>query len=278
MHGMGDNIYQRAFVREIGERVYLHTSWPQLYRDLPNVFPVKPKTRLRTQLKNILVQPSEIWHQAPSLPAKRIRYGNASFKQGSILDAMQKCFGVKPKIFDLPEFDRPVISEPYAVVRPVTVRSEWTNIARNPYPEYVCEASEILRAKGYRVVSVADLQDGAEWAEQLPDFDEAYHSGELSFEQLMGLVQGASVVVGGVGWIVPATIAAGVALITILGGHGGHNAPEKITGASMDLSKAHWIYPDNFCRCSNMLHDCDKTITNFRQKFEDALNAVCSTQ
>lgn len=277
MYGIGDNIYQRAFVREIKERVYLRTCWPQLYSDLPNVFPVKGNTRLRTQKKNLCRIQANTWHQAPALPAKNIGYGNTAFKKGSILDAMGKGFGVIPKVFDIPPFDGPELTKPYAAIRPATVRKEWANIARNPLPEYISIAAQILKSHGFNVVSVADLQDDAEWADQMPVCDLAYNHGELPFKRLMGLIQGAAVVVGGVGWIVPAAIAAGVPLITILGGQGGHNAPEKITGPPMDLSKARWIYPDNYCRCSDMLHQCDKEISYFDFKFREALSALCLT-
>jgi hypothetical protein len=275
MQGLGDNIYQRAFVREIPERVYLHTPWPQIYVDLPHVFPVRPKTRLRTQCKNIDRMPANMWHVAPALPARRVRYGGKEFSRGSILDAMERCLRVRPKIFDLPHFDGPEIQRPYAIVRPVTERKEWTNVARNPYSQYVSEAADIIRRFGMRTVCVADLDDGAEWADELPCCDDEYLHGELKFEQLMGLIQGAEIVVGGVGWIVPAAIAAGVPLLCILGGQGGHNAPEKITGEPMNLSKTRWIYPDNFCRCTKMLHSCDKTITDFGEKFKEACEDLC---
>ena len=51
MHGMGDNLYQRAVIRQVGP-VFLHTPWPQLYADIPNVTCLKTGTRLRTQAKN----------------------------------------------------------------------------------------------------------------------------------------------------------------------------------------------------------------------------------
>ena len=278
LYGMGDNIYQRAFIREIKERVYLRTSWPQLYADLPNVCPVKPKTKLRTQNKNVARQPQSTWHTAPSLPAKKISYNGKALKKGSILTAMSKCLGgIAPRVFDMPAFTGPEIQS-YAVIRPVTVRGEWANTARNPKAEYISEAARILKEHGLYTVSVADLQSNAEWAEAVPECDIAFNHGELPFEQLMGLIQGASIVVGGVGWIVPTAIAAGVPLITVLGGLGAHNAPEKITAPPMDLSKTRWIYPDNYCRCSDMLHQCEKDISDFDFKFREALSALCSAQ
>lgn len=275
MYGLGDNIYQRAFIREIKERVYLYTAWPQLYKDLINIKFVKPTTNLRTQNKNIHIQDAILWDTAPSLPVKKIGYGAAAFRTGSILDAMSNQFGVSAKIFDLPKFKSHEIKKPYAIVRPATVRKEWKNIARNPESKYVSISADLLIKNGYTVVSVADLQDGQEWANELPQCDVAYNNGELSLESLMGLVQGASLIVGGVGWIVPAAIACGIPLICILGGHGGHNAPEKITGEPMDTNKTRWIYPDHYCRCTTMLHQCNKKISGFENKFLSALGSLC---
>lgn len=281
MLGMGDCIYQRAFIRELEGDVYLSTPWPQLYRDLPNVFPVEISTRLRTHTKNIISQPLETWREAPP-SHKRIRVhyhtGDLALNKVSILQAMEGCFRVKAKVFDLPKFDRLPIKTPYVVIRPATIRKEWKNAARNPLDQYICEAAEILREFGFRTISVADLQAGEEWCAQLPQCDENFNKGELSFEKLLGLVQGAALVVGGIGWIVPAAIAAHVPLIGILGGNGVHNAPEKITGLPMDLRRARFIRPDNFCMCEDRAHECDKRISNFKLQFKQALGQICSNR
>lgn len=276
MHGLGDNIYQRAFVREIKSIVHLVTSWPQLYSDLNNVLPVKPTTRLRTQRKNISKQPDSTWNKVSNTASRKIMYGGALIKGGSIMAAMAKCFNVTAKTFDLPKFDNNYKKEKYAVIRPVTVRSEWENIARNPEPIYIQSAVEELKKKGYHTISVADLQDDEEWAIDLPECDETKNNGEFNFEELMGLVQGASLIVGGVGWIVPAAIAAGVPLITVMGGNGGHNAPEKLTGYPMNTENTRWLKPDNYCMCTNKLHKCNKTISDFTNKFRHSMELLCS--
>lgn len=265
MKGLGDNIYQRAFVKALPKPFYLQTPWAELYEDIDGVYCTKPNTTLRTQLKNI--RQYNQWHIEPNGVAVNIQYGREGLIRG-----MQHCFGVAPAEFDLPDFGYVESKVKYAVVRPVTHRTEWMAQSRSPKPEYVAEAAKILRERGFLVVSVADLEDGKEWAETpLPEADVQYHKGELNVRQLLALIQNASVVVGGVGWIVPATIAAKVPAWIINGGNGGFNAPDKITDPRMDLSKIQFAIPDHFCKCFQHQHNCRKTISNHADKFTDWL-------
>lgn len=269
MQGLGDNIYQRGFVKNLGRPVWLETSWPQLYRDIPGVRFVRPVTRLRTQSKNVAAQ--KVYETPPRrLRSIRIGYGSAELARGSIVDAMRRQFGVEPD-FGLPDFGPcPVQADaPIAVVRPVTARQEWLNEARNPEPRYVYAATMELRKRGYFVVSVADLAPNKEWlvGGMCPPANLHLHKGELGVEALLSLVQHAAVVVGGVGWIVPACIASGTPLYCVLGGCGGHNAPEVITSPRMDLSKVGWARPNRYCMCTQHHHNCDKVISGFNRGF-----------
>jgi hypothetical protein len=263
MKGLGDNIYQRAFVKALPKPFYLQTPWAELYEDIAGVFCTKPRTTLRTQLKNI--QQYKHWHIEPLGVATSIQYG----RQG-IINGMRHCFGVDPVEFDLPDFGHVESKLKYAVVRPVTHRTEWLAQSRSPDPSYVAQAADILREMGYLVVSVADLEEGKEWAElPLPYADVQYHKGELNVRQLLALIQNASVVVGGVGWIVPAAIAAKVPAWIIHGGQGGFNSKEGITDPCMDLSRIEFVVPDRFCKCYQSNHQCSKTISNHANKFTD---------
>lgn len=271
MLGLGDNIYQRAFIKALPGVVHLQTPWPELYRDLPAVLPVRPDTKLRTQRKNI--HRCHSWHRMPRGHVVRVAYGGEG-----IIPGMAKRFGVWPRQFDLPDFGPSPVQGRYVVVRPVTLRSEWRADARNPLPEYVAAAAAEMRHRGYQVVSVADLACGQEWAlEPLPAADVTYHGGELPVEQLLALIQGAAAVIGGVGWIVPACIAAGVPAWIVCGGQGGYNAPELITSRQMDLSRIAFAVPDSFCCCKQREHNCDKRISNYDARFAawaDRLPAV----
>lgn len=267
MFGLGDSIYQRAFLKNM-PGAYIVTPWPELYADL-DVKPVRPQTRLRTQAKNA-ARTRIRWHTPPAdVTRVRIGYGSRDLATGSILDAMRRQFGSDPGRFDLPREKSPLrVNRPVAIVRPVTERAEWHNSARNPLPEYVTCAARELKRRGYYVVSVADLEPGKEWlVGQPPPADMTLHAGQWTVRQLLGAVQGADVVVGGVGWIVPACIAAGTPLYVIHGGQGGHNHRSKITAPWMDLTKVGWAEPATMCMCTDMRHNCNKEIHGFDAGF-----------
>lgn len=163
MLGMGDTIYQRAFVKQLPAGTFIKTAWPELYEDL-SVKAVRSDTTLRTQRKNEFRSSAKFYPTPSPRQTKRIFYGPDDLRRGSIFDAMRRQFGVMPAALDLPSFGPAQFThqKPIAVIRPATVRSEWRSDSRNPDPDYLLRASRILR-KHFCVISVADLQDGEEW-------------------------------------------------------------------------------------------------------------------
>lgn len=258
MKGLGDNIYQRAFLKNLPGPIYIDTPWPELLGDLPNVHFIRPQTTLRTQAKNIARHSS--WLMPPAKqPARHIRYGTEG-----IIPGMIASFGVMPGEFDLPPLPPSPETGKYVVVRPATVRSEWRADTRNPAPDYIFVAAANAKARGYKVISVADLVDGVEWiVGDAPYADVQYHKGELPVEQLLALVKGAAAVIGGIGWLVPAALAAKVPAWIICGGQGGFNSPKQICP---DGSTITFAVPDNFCLCRLKQHNCDKRISNYDTK------------
>lgn len=261
MRGLGDAIFGRAFIRQFTTDVYYDTPWPQLVADLPNVRCVKPQTTLRTQLKN--VQRQAEWVLPPKgLYPRSIRYGSTGIIRG-----LTETFGVAPGEFDLPPLPESPVEGAYVVVRPATVRQEWRADTRNPDPHYIMIAAAYAKRLGYKVISVADLQDGHEWlVGEAPYADARYHKGELPVEQLLALIQGAKAVIGGIGWVVPACLAAKVPAWIVCGGQGGYNAPELICPPGSTITFA---VPDNFCRCTAKQHNCDKRISNYGPKLAE---------
>lgn len=264
--GFGDNIYQRPFVVAAARQydLWLETPWPELYADFDIRF-VRGTRMLRTQQKNMAR--STCWSTPPKgIREVKIQYGNLA--AGSIITSLEQRWRFPlevrfdPALFGLPEMGRSPLQSirPIAVVRPVTVRSEWRNEARNPKPEYVAAITRELMAT-HTVVAVADLEADQEWlVGELPPAHRYFIHGELKVRELLALVRDADIVVGGVGWMVPAGLALHVNTFVVLGGHGGHNAPGKITDPRLDLSRIGFAVPEEFCRCTNMLHDCEKTI------------------
>lgn len=259
MRGLGDSLYARAFIKNLPGPLYIDTPWPELLADVPNVHFIRPQTTLRTQAKNIARHTN--WVMPPGRqPTRQIRYGAEG-----IIPGMTACFGVAPAQFDLPPLPPSPETGKYVVVRPVTVRQEWRADTRNPGEGYVTEAALEAIRRGYKVVSAADLQDGAEWlTEDAPPANVVYHKGELPVEQLLALVQGAAAVIGGIGWIVPAALCAKVPAWIVCGGQGGYNAPELITPKGQ--TNITFAVPDNFCRCRLKQHGCDKRISDYDAK------------
>lgn len=263
MLGLGDNLFERPFIKALPKPVYLSTPWPSLFSDIPGVHFIRPQTTLRTQAKNIARHAD--WVLPPGRqPARHIRYGAEG-----IIPGMTACFGVAPGEFDLPPLPPSPETGKYVVVRPATVRSEWRADTRNPDPWYIALAAVEAMKKGYRVVCVADLVDGVEWLAEghPPPADLYYLKGELPVEQLLSLVANASAVIGGIGWLVPAALAAKVPAWVICGGQGGYNAPELIT--PREQTNITFAVPDNFCRCRLKQHTCDKRISNYDAKLTE---------
>lgn len=262
MYGLGDNIYQRAVVRALPGINYLRTPWPQLYADLPNIRCVRPATRLRTQAKNA----ARAWTWATPPASLAPRKADYVRHTGTMLEGLCAAYGVSlPAVtFDLPDMP-PVMhpGRPYVVVRPATIRAEWRADARNPDPQALYAAALVARRAGYIVVSVADLQEGHEWLDgEPPPAQFVWHKGELSVEMLLGLVAGASAVIGGVGWMVPSAIAYKRPMLLLHGGWGAANGPHRIFDSRMDISRIHQVFPDNYCQCRDARHACDKHISN----------------
>ena len=284
MHGLGDNIMQRPFIRAsiAREDTYLGTPWPQLYQDLPKVMVVDPRTTLRTQRKN--AARFGAWHNVPfDTHEITVAYGAPGLLRGSIFDDLDRQIPLNkhPFIYDAPSFGAsPVKSDkPIAVIRPPTLRAEWNADSRNCPPEYIDAAAQELSRRGYHVVSVADTDGVYETLVNgvKPFAHEHFIHGELRLEKLLALVEHAAVVVAPVGWPLPVCIAYKTPVLIIAGGRGQHNAPWSVTDPRQDLSRVQWLMPDRYCMCDQPDHPCAKTITNLPRKLARALDVLSAT-
>lgn len=283
MQGIGDSAYQRPFVRaQAATRpVYIDTAWPEIYADLPGVHFVKPATTLRTQAKHVERLNGFPWEAAlPKHESEQKKFIYVLVAPGSIAAELERRVGLngQPFVFDLPDFGSVPIPAPYAVIRPVSIRKEWTAIARTPEPAYIQQAARMLKALGFTVVCVADIDGEQETlVGEMPEADFYFTKGEVEPPgPLFALVKNAAVVVGGSGWIIPVCLAYGTPAVIIGGGLGGYNAPARVIDSRMDGSRMRFVLPEPYCACIMTRHKCLKEIPDFAGKFEAAVSELVS--
>lgn len=265
MHGMGDNLHQRAIVRELmrEHEVWLETPWPSLYHDL-DVHLVSKGSRLRTQAKNAAREAALFAGVAPpnartltvSYPPRMVR------QHGSVLAAMSSWCGVAAGDFRLPvprawrdgvpvATDRPIL-----VYRPLVERREWGGCRnRNPDAEAYDQLFSAVRAEFF-IVSVADLAPGQEWMVSRPvDADATFHAGELELQQLVALFDMATLVFTAPGFAVPLAQAVGTPVISVFGGY-----EDSRSFRSANQTPYLGIDTVRPCRCFSHIHRCEKRI------------------
>lgn len=269
MHGLGDNVHQRAIIRQLARHhaeIWLETSWPQLYHDLPVRCVARP-TSLRTQTKNAKRhQDSFCTHSAPV--DLSITYSPDQVRRsGSVLMAMAETARVRGNLdfrFPVPtewvEKARSFIGDvthPILLYRPLVERKEWGGCRnRNPDPQAYVELFNLVR-RGYYVISVADLSPGEEWVVSgsvSPDME--FHHGELHFEVLAGLFKLASLVWASPGFAIPLAQAIETPVVGVFGGY---ESPRSFAGGER-FAPHLWIAPPNPCECFSHTHRCEKKI------------------
>jgi ADP-heptose:LPS heptosyltransferase len=234
MHGLGDNIHQRAIIRHFLKSydVWLETSWPTVYHDLPIHF-VARGTTLRTQLKNAGKE-RLLFDEKPKSFSRRIKIAYTmpdAFSCGSVFLAMVKHLGLNPEglDFSLPVPDRwrswareriGPTEKPVLFYRPLVIRKEWNNgELRNPDIGHYAELFASIRDRFF-VVSVADIDDVNERIVSRPILaDKTFHKGELNFPEMAGLVAESSMVFSSPGFAIPLARAIGTPAICIFGGY-----------------------------------------------------------
>lgn len=270
--GLGDSLYIRPVIIDaaLQRSVYLETPWPELYADLPVQF-VRGEKGLRLQMRNVYRQKASLWVEPPAgIEEVALGYGPIELQTSNVFTAMASKMPmpmVRDPVWDLPDLGEcPLDTDgaPLAVIRPVLRRLEWDNEARNPLPEYVAEIAGDLKARGFATVVICDLQVDREILDNgvMPPCNLALTRGEMDTRQLLATIRDAAVVVGGVGWIVPAAISLGTPTFVALGGNGGMNAPNRLIDCRMDAQMLGFAMPDQFCQCMDMRHACDKQNSN----------------
>lgn len=272
MHGLGDNLHQRAIVRELGKdrEVWVETPWPSVYHDL-GVRLVTKGSSLRTQAKNARRERAAYSATRAPVTAERmtISYPPQSVRDhGSVLAGMSATAGVPAGDFRMPVapdwkrraqtwLDRWSPTKPLMIYRPLVERSEWSGCpARNPDHDHYADLFESIRDQFF-VVSVADLVPGKEWlVGRRVTADAECHAGELEFEVLAALTEAAGLVFTAPGFAAVLGQAVGAPVVAVFGGY--ENSASFSSGAR--FSPYLGIDPVQSCQCFRHDHDCRKAI------------------
>lgn len=271
--GLGDTLYLRSIVdlwaatRE-PSTTYVHTPWPQLWQGSP-VRLIRSGTHFRTQLVNEQ-RNLHLYVDTEPMTARRIAmgYSSADFEEGRTVtealaarlgfhlpDKMDHAFTVPDAWKWKPETDRPV-----AFVRPPTIRKEWRAPGRNPDPAaFAALVNHLMQT--HHVVSVAHVQKNEEWIVDPIPAHTRYEAGELSIEQVLGLLASADIALGGVGFIVPALGTTNTRGFILAGGVLRANEARILLDQRFDWSNVQFAYPDagSRCCCTKYEHACVKT-------------------
>jgi hypothetical protein len=277
--GLGDAIYLRPVVRAalVDHTVQIDTCWPELYSDLPVEF-VEPRAKTRDPKLNAAKHKGRHW-SLKRVREQMVQYRWDELRHRSVLAEIEQLAGVSidHPTFDLPPLPgSPVTANRIAVIRPVTLRKDWPNPARNCEPSYMTTVSKKLLSAGFHVVSVANAHHLEEPIIGRVEAHQRFEHGELELLELLALVQAATIVVGPVGWIIPACLATRTPLIVIAGGCGGANNPKALLDPRVSSDHIHWLFPDNYCQCLDRSHECPKHISFFSDRFTTVLKQLAS--
>jgi ADP-heptose:LPS heptosyltransferase len=277
MLGFGDNLHQRAVLRELMKThdVTLSTCHGTLYHDLveQGLKLSFLRAHLRTQAKAQARERSLLTAPMPQCEKRTIGYDAAAVhRHGTILGAMFASVGLAMPA--RPDFTLPVpqawrealrsklpkTGKPIMVHRPVTLRREWiSGHSRNP-DLIAYDALYRAVAGSFYVISIADLEAGSEWIDGPPyqSVDYCWHRGELTFPELAALFAEAALVFSPAGMAPILAHAVGTPSVVVYGGHESFRTTD-VAGAH--LAPTLGIDPDRPCDCHSYRHTCDKRIS-----------------
>jgi hypothetical protein len=275
MLGVGDNLHQRAVLRELMKTndVWLESYYAAMFHDLIadglKIVPRHKPGRIREATR----MPRHAGPPRATLTRKVTYDRHKTLAHNSVLAAQFESVGLKAPA--KPDFSLPVpeawrmaarrqvlsrntTGKPVMVYRPIVLNKTWNCPARSP--DWLAYDALFSAIRGrFFVVSVANLKPNDEWiVGPRPDVDLRLERGELDFETMTGLFAEADMVFGNAGFTPILAQAVGTPNIVVYGGNEGF---EETNACGAHLAPTLAIEPDKPCRCHLRFHDCDKTIT-----------------
>lgn len=274
--GLGDNLYMRPFVNRMAERdrdMWVETPWPEMYWNQPTFRFIQPSPPLRTQRFNIENQPAGTWSTAPGIHRAdplRLSYHDSPRgvrRGGNVIEGLASMTGIESIEFHLPaslvwrrrahDLRLPVDSgKRLCLVRPPTIRKEWSCPSRNPAPEIIPRLMDEFR-DAFHFVGVGWLQAGEEEIDGGGyRFDSEFLHGELHWTTIHALMQEFNVaVLATPSFMLPMVCAAGAEAFIVFGGH---MSPRQLFDPRMGLERVEHYAPHPPCECQNKNHECNK--------------------
>lgn len=286
MHGMGDNIHQRAIIRQLLDTrdVWLETSWPCVYHDFMPSGRLHLRRRrviLRTQTKNAEREQAKFGGPPvpPGTKTIRLSYTGTQVLRtpgNTILETMFRNMNLPDLDYGSADFRLPIPdawyaeadkllerlqpTKPVLIYRPLVVRGEWRGAERrNANPFAYTEIFSAIRDRFF-VISLADLVPGREWMiGPILKADAAFHNGELPFETMAALFSRAKMVYTSSGFATLLAQAVSTPNVSVIGLY------ERIVhhGAGAGYAPFLGIEPIKPCHCQMSLcniRTCSKDI------------------
>ena len=283
MQGLGDNLHERALVRELmrSNELWLKTSWPQFFWDMvPELHLLPLQSSIGWMAKNELRTAALYGHTQPPPGARLISNGYLSrmprgiSEHGSVLGTMASVCGVA----EVGDFRMPIAPEwqakadavlmelgdgrPLMVYRPPVAISEanrvsaQAKIARNP--DLVASHALLCAIRErYFVISLADMTAVSERLIGPPfKADAEFHHGEIEIETIAAITAKAKLAFASPGFMTVLAQAVGTPLICTFGGF--EDSRSFSAGARYSPTLA--IEPVTPCCCWSPACAHDKTI------------------
>jgi len=275
--GLGDNFFQRPFIKELSKSkdVYLKTYHPQIYWDIPGIKFLKYEhEKFVSHKKN--ADRLDVWSPIPDkAETTGLPYYWNGFRLGmTIKEQYQEVMPVRNYDFSFPvkqewvDRAKDIIAsfdtggKKICLVKFPSRRKEWSAIAREPKPEYLQMLIDRYKDE-YFFISLADLRGGNEEFYVAPrNIDKEFHYGELTVEDIFGLIKISDMVICGSCFLFPAGVAVGTKTFVI---GGGTQDPSWFVDEKEHADVLRIVKPMPFCRCNNPRHEsCNKEIPEER--------------
>lgn len=268
--GMGDNIYQIPFIRQLSKHgeVFIHTPFPELFQKMDKVHCLPASTTLKAQFKNM--QGNKLYQRCrPKGTVIRFEYGSKFEKNQSIMQSFEHTVPLDEWFF---EFEPPYsaradeilkrVSRPICIVRLPSVRDEWFNSSRNGKMEYFQLCIDRLK-KDYYLIAVGDIGNKERYDGPCPSgIDEHLDrlgENQLELWDMVYLLKHSGMVLS-----IPCNI---LPLCQILKKKGffiyGGYVPHRLLNDTR-FYQVGYVEPDPFCLCVKNRHNCYKEIPKDR--------------